>query len=139
MRLVFDTSCVVAAMRSPSGASAAILKAARAGKVTLLMSVPLAIEYEAVCSRAEYRRAAGMDESDLGVFLDALIAMAEPIEPHYLWRPQLRDAADEMVLEVAANGNAEAIVTFNVDDFGEIPRMFGVKVMLPRDALSRIK
>jgi hypothetical protein len=44
-----------------------------------------------------------------------------------------------MVLEAAANGNAEAIVTFNIDDFGETPRMFGIKVMLPRDALSRIK
>ena len=139
MRLVLDTSCVVAAMRSPSGASAAILKAARNGKVTLLMSVPLAIEYEAVCSRLEHRRAAGMDEDDLAVFLDALVAMAEAVEPHYLWRPQLRDAADEMVLEVAANGNAEAIVTFNIDDFGETPRMFGIKVVLPREALSRIK
>jgi len=103
------------------------------------MSVPLALEYEAVCRRPEHREAAHLDEADVEVFLDALVAMAEPIEPHYLWRPQLRDAADEMVLEVAANGNADAIATFNVDDFGEVPRMFGVEVLLPRDVLSRIK
>jgi len=33
--------------------------------------------------------------------------MAEPVETHYLWRPQLRDVDDEMVLEVAVNGRAD--------------------------------
>src|SRR5678809_226838 len=99
MRIVMDTSCVVAAMRAPGGASAAILRAARQEKVTLLMSVPLAIEYEAVCTRLEHRRAASLDLKEISIFLDALVALAEPIEPHYLWRPQLRDASDEMVLE----------------------------------------
>lgn len=126
-------------MRAPFGASAGILRAARRGKVTLLMSVPLAIEYEAVCTRAEHRRAAGLDDKEVGIFLDAVVAMAEPVEPHFLWRPQLRDAADEMVLEVAANGRADAIATFNTNDFGAIPRMFGLEVLLPREVLARIK
>ena len=125
-------------MRGPAGASAEILRAVRGKRATLLVSVPLAIEYEAVCRRAEHRKAAELDEEEVGIFLDAVIAMAEPVEPHYLWRPQLRDAADEMVLEVAANGRAGAIVTFNLDDFGTIPQMFGIQVMLPRDALKRI-
>ncbi|MEI9989382.1 MAG: putative toxin-antitoxin system toxin component, PIN family [Rhizomicrobium sp.] len=138
MRIVLDTSCVVAALRSPAGASATLLRAARKERLTLLVSVPLAIEYEAVCSRAEHRTAAGLDEEEVRIFLDALIAMAEPVEPHYLWRPQLRDAADEMVLEAAANGRADAIVTFNIGDFGSAPRMFGIAVLLPSDALKRM-
>jgi putative PIN family toxin of toxin-antitoxin system len=139
VRYVLDTSCVVAAMRSPTGASAAILAAARKSRAMLLMTVPLAIEYEAVCSRAEHRKAAGLSNDEVVIFLDAVVAMAEPIEPHYLWRPQLRDAADEMVLEAAANGRADAIVTFNVDDFGNVPRAFGIDVLLPRDAYARIR
>jgi predicted nucleic acid-binding protein len=47
--VVVDTDVIVAAMRSPSGASAAILRTARQGKITLLVSVPLAVEYEATC------------------------------------------------------------------------------------------
>ncbi|PYX86704.1 MAG: PIN domain-containing protein, partial [Acidobacteria bacterium] len=43
MRLVLDTSVVVAAMRSPTGASAALLMRARKGKVTLLANVALAL------------------------------------------------------------------------------------------------
>lgn len=139
MRLVLDTSCIVAAMRSPAGASAAILKAARQKRATLLVSVPLALEYEAVCMRQEHREAAELSEDEVSVFLDAVIAMAEPVEPHYLWRPQLRDAADEMVLEAAANGRADVIATFNLGDFGAAPKMFGIETLLPRDALKRIK
>lgn len=44
-----DNDTVVAAMPSPMGASAAILRAARQGRATLLLNVPLALEYEAVC------------------------------------------------------------------------------------------
>ncbi len=126
-------------MRAPTGASAELLRLARRERVTLLLSVPLAIEYEAVCSRLEHRRAAGLDEKDVAIFLDAVVALSEPVEPHYLWRPQLRDAADEMVLEVAVNGGANAIVTFNTDDFGNAPRMFGIEIWAPREALMRIR
>jgi len=134
-----DTDAIVAGMRSPSGASAAILRKARQGKVTLLVSVPLAMEYEAVCSEAEHRLAAGLSEREVEIFLDAVIAMAEPVETHFLWRPQLRDPGDEMVLEAAVNGRADLLVTFNVRDFGTVPSRFGIEVMIPRDALERIR
>ena len=138
MRFVLDTDVVVAAMRSPRGASAAILRAARRDLVTLAASVSLAMEYEASCRRKEHRMAAGLSEVDVDVFLDAVIAMTEAVETHFLWRPQLRDANDEMVLEAAVNGRSDILVTFNVRHFGDVPNRFGIEVMLPRDALRRI-
>jgi len=74
----------------------------------------------------------------VGIFLDALLAMCEPVETHFLWRPQLRDANDEMVLEAAVNGRADALVTFNLRDFGTAPERFGVALLLPREAFARI-
>jgi len=139
VRIVADTDVIVAAMRSPSGASAAILRAAREGRVTLLVSVPLAMEYEAICSEAEHQLAAGLDEPGVQVFLDAVLAMAEPVKAHFLWRPQLRDPSDEMVLEAAVNGRADALVTFNVRDFGSAPERFGIEVMVPREAIRRVR
>jgi len=130
---------IVAAMRSPSGASAAILRAARLGRVTLLVSVPVGMEYEAVCSEPEHRLAAGLSEREVEIFLDALLAMAEPEKTHFLWRPQLRDPGDEMVLEAAVNGRADALVTFNVRDFGAVPARFGIELMIPREAIGRIR
>lgn len=134
-----DTDVVVAAMRSPAGASAAILRSIRQGQATLLLSVPLAVEYEAVCQKAEQRVAAGLSESEVDIFVTAVIAMAEPVEMHFLWRPQLRDPNDEMVLEVAVNGEADALVTFNVRDYGNVPSRFGVDLLLPRAAIGRIR
>ncbi|MGA3325520.1 MAG: putative toxin-antitoxin system toxin component, PIN family [Terriglobia bacterium] len=139
VRVVLDTDVVVAAMRSPRGASAAILRAARQGRATLLASMPLALEYEAVATRAEHRVAAGLSEREVEVFLTAVVALAEPITTHFLWRPQLRDPSDEMVLEAAVNGRADALVTFNVRDFGTAPAQFGVEILLPREAIRRIK
>lgn len=139
VRLVLDTDVVVAAMRSTGGASAAILRAGRRNRITLLASVPLALEYEAVCHKAEHRLASGLSEREVMTFVDAVIAMCDPVETHFLWRPQLRDPNDEMVLEAAVNGRADAIVTFNRRDFGSTPAEFGVELLLPREALARIE
>ena len=79
-----DTDVIVAAMRSPSGASAAILEVAREHRVALLASVPLAMEYEATCRELDHRRAAGLTVREVGIFLDAVIALAEPVETHFL-------------------------------------------------------
>jgi len=126
-------------MRSPRGASAGILRAARQGWATLLVSMPLALEYEAVASRTEHRLAAGLSEPEVRIFFTGVVALAEPVTTHFLWRPQLRDPSDEMVLEAAVNGRADALVTFNVRDFGTVPAQFGVEIMLPREAIRRIK
>ena len=129
----------MAAMRSPGGASAAILRTARQGGITLLVSVPLAMEYEATCSEAEHRLAAGLSDREVEIFLDAVVAMAEPVKTYFLWRPQLRDAGDEMVLETAVNGQADALVTFNLRDFGTVPARFGIELMIPREAIRRMR
>ncbi|PYX54243.1 MAG: putative toxin-antitoxin system toxin component, PIN family [Acidobacteria bacterium] len=138
MRAVLDTDAIAAAMRSPTGASAAIIRKARQGKVALLLSVPLAMEYEAVCVRPEHQLAAGLSEQEVRTFVDAVIAIAEPVKIHYLWRPQLRDPGDEMVLETAVNGRANLLITFNVRDYGTAPARFGIEVMTPREAVERI-
>ena len=136
---MLDTNVVVAAMRSPTGASAALLLAARRSEIVMLANVALALEYEATCRLAEHRLAAGLDLDEVGIFIDAVLAMIEPVETHFLWRPQLRDPADELVLEAAVNGQAAAIVTFNRRDFGVVPARFGIEVLTPAEAIRRIR
>jgi putative PIN family toxin of toxin-antitoxin system len=139
VKIVVDTNVLVSAMGSPTGASAAILRLARQRGTTLLLSVALALEYEAVCHEAEHQLASELSAREIGIFLDAVIALAEPVRTHFLWRPQLHDPDDEMVLEAAVNGRAGMLVTFNLRDFGTIPSRFGIEVLLPRDALRRLK
>ena len=131
VRCVLDTNIVIAAMRSPAGASAFLLLAARRGQITMLANVALALEYEATCRRLEHVAASGLDPAEVEIFVAAVVAMAEPVRSHFIWRPRLRNPGDELVLEAAVNGGAASIVTFNRRDFGSVPRQFGVDVLIP--------
>lgn len=138
MRCVLDTDVVVAAMRSPKGASAALLLAALDGRIELAANVALVVEYESVCLRDEHRLASGLAGPDVQRFVDGVAALVHPVTSHFVWRPQLKDPGDEMVLEAAVNGMADAIVTFNQRDYGPAASRFGVAVLLPRDALMAL-
>jgi putative PIN family toxin of toxin-antitoxin system len=126
-------------MRSPRGASAAILRMAAEERVVMLLSVGLAMEYESVCRRPEHRHAAGLTAAELDVFVNTLVGLAAPVEIHFLWRPALRDAGDEMVLEAAVSGRADAIVTFNRRDYGSAPSGFGIEVLSPGEAVRKLR
>lgn len=137
MRLVLDTNVLIAARRSRLGASNALLRLLDAGAFTGLVSVPLFLEYEAVLTRPSQLAALNVSEAAVLGFLDYLAGVVEPVQLHYLWRPQLGDVADEMVLETAINGQAAAIVTFNARHFTAAER-FGIAVLWPEAILRRI-
>jgi hypothetical protein len=80
-----------------------------------------------------------LTSQDVERFLDGLAHLAEPVTVHFLWRPQLRDAADEMVLEAAVNGQAQALVAFNHRDYGNAPARSGIQLLLPAEAYRRIE
>ena len=63
----------------------------------------------------------------------------EPVRVHDLWRPRLRDANDDMVLEAAVNGRANATVTFNLRHYGGAPAEFGIEVLRPAAVMRRIR
>ena len=136
---MIDTDVVVAAMRSPRGASAELLRRIDGGKAVMLLTVALALEDEAICTLAEHRLASGLSASDAALYVDGLIALAEPVRAFFRWRPQLRDPGDELVLEAAVNGQADAIVTFNESHLREARKSFGIEVIRPAEALRRIK
>jgi putative PIN family toxin of toxin-antitoxin system len=114
---VLDTDVIVAAVRSDRGASRQLLLAALDQQFELLLSVPLILEYEAVLTRPQHLAACGLSTAEVGRVLDDLVAIARPVRLGFRWRPRLSDPDDDMVLETAINGSANAIVTFNHSDF----------------------
>jgi putative PIN family toxin of toxin-antitoxin system len=138
MRLVLDTNVLVAAMRSPRGASAGLVVAGLDGRLTLVANQNLFSEYEAVMTRSEHLRAARTTRIRVLSVLDDLAAVIAPAERHFSWRPQLRDEDDEMVLEAAINGRVAAIVTFEVATFRAPARRFGIEVLTPAQAWGRL-
>jgi putative PIN family toxin of toxin-antitoxin system len=137
LRVVLDTSVVVAALRSRIGASNEVLRLVARRRITALATPALFLEYEDVLMRPEQRAVHGLNVREIERVLASLASEIEPVTIHIAWRPQLRDPADEMVLEAAINGRADALVTFNVKDF--IPaRRFGLSVMRPADLLDKV-
>jgi putative PIN family toxin of toxin-antitoxin system len=136
-RVVLDSNVLVAAARSRNGASFALLNALRANRFCMLASVPLFVEYEAVLKRPEQLAQGMRSVASVDAFLDALVLRVEPVHLYYLWRPQLRDAADEMVLETALNGRADALVTFNGGDF-DAAQKFALPVLTPAEFLKQL-
>ena len=136
MSLVLDTDVMVAALRSPRGASTELLRQVLVGERQIMASVPLFVEYEAVMTRPEHLHVAGATAEDVHNLLDALAGVVRPVEIHFLWRPQLTDADDDMVLECAANGGARYLATFNVQDFAGVAERFGIKPLTPGQILK---
>ncbi len=134
-----DTDVMAAALRSSRGASRQLLLGALDGSFQLLLSVPLILEYEAVLTRPEHLAACGLRAAEIGRVLDDLAGIAKPVSLSFRWRPRLSDPNDDMVLETAANGNADAIVTFNQRDFEAAVRDFGCAVILPGAALGQMR
>jgi putative PIN family toxin of toxin-antitoxin system len=120
--MVFDTSVVtvvVAASRTRLGAGNAVLRLVAQRRVVALATAPLFLEYEDELKRPEHQLVHGLTAEAVDEFLAELAALVEPVEVHFQWRPQSRDPNDEMVLEAAINGQADALVTYNIKDFAE--------------------
>ena len=139
MRIVLDTSVVVAALRTRSGAGNAVLRLVAHRRVTILATPPLFLEYEEVLKRPEQQLAHGLTPEAVDEFLAELAALIEPVELHFQWRPLGPDPNDEMVLEAAINGRADVLVTYNVADFAGIAERFRIAVMHPADLLKKVK
>lgn len=127
MRIVLDTNVVVSGMRSRDGASYRLLaELGSESRFLIAVSVPLAMEYEMVLKRVP-----GLGNADVERLVDFLCEVGEKREIYFLWRPFLRDPKDEMVLEVAVEAQAAAIVTHNVRDFKGVEERFGIRILTP--------
>ena len=139
MVIVLDTNVLVAATLSPFGASFQILTLVPQRRFELILSVPLMLEYEEVLKRDDMRAKSHLTLEEIDVLLDMLAAVGTPQTPFFQWRPQLLDPDDEMVLELAANGHADAIVTVNIRHFLPAAWTFGVEVLRPGEFLWRLR
>ncbi len=136
MKVVFDTSLLVAAVRSSQGASFALVSALPSKQFQICLSVALYVEWQAVLTRAEHLPPNQQVENALA-FLRYLASVAYLQDIYYLWRPQLRGPNDDMVLELAVAAQATYIVTHNIRDFQNLK--FDVTAITPADFLKLLR
>ena len=134
-QIVADTNVFVTTLRSQFGASYKLLSLIDSESFELNISVPLALEYEAAAKRQLGKIA--LSEREIDDILDYVISKSNRWKIYFLWRPQLKDPSDDMVLELAVTANCNYIITYNGADFKGIDD-FGIKVMTPKEFLEMI-
>jgi predicted nucleic acid-binding protein len=133
---LLDTSVLVAAIRSRRGASFEILSRIGTTQFEIAVSVPLVLEYEDAMLR--HVGASPLVEADVRALIDYICSIAVQQDIFFLWRPQLRDPGDDLVLEVAVAAGCEAIVTHNLKDFSGAAA-FGIRVLQPSAFLIELR
>jgi predicted nucleic acid-binding protein len=128
VKVVLDTAALISAIRSSTGAAAEVVRLAAVGKLTLLMDYKLVCEYRDAALRPQHIAASARTSEDAE-------AIATPVLVRIKHRPLSQDENDDMVLDVAINGQADAVVTNNIKDFRAAAERFGIQVLTPRDFL----
>ncbi len=134
MRVILDTSVLVAAARSRLGASFALVSSIPSPLFTTCLSVALYAEWQEVMTRPE-NLPPGRTADDALAFLRYLAGQSHLQEVFFHWRPMLPDANDDMVLELAFAAGARHIITHNVRDFEQAAPL-GVRAILPGEFLQ---
>lgn len=124
MRYLLDTNVLVAAFRSRTGASNAIVRRALLGDLPLVVHQKLVYEYRDVLSRTAVLAGTGISFREVEVVLAQLVARAADVDVRYLWRPNLADEGDNFVLEIAVAAWPCTIVTHNLADFARAELRF---------------
>jgi putative PIN family toxin of toxin-antitoxin system len=131
--LVIDTNILVSALKSRNGASFRLLMTLQANAFIPCLSVPLFVEYEAVLKRPGLLP--HMEAHDIDAILDYLLSRASIHEVFFLWRPFLKDPKDDLVLQAAVASQSRYLITFNLRDFADVEKHFGIKVVTPQEFL----
>jgi putative PIN family toxin of toxin-antitoxin system len=139
MKVVVDTNVMLGAVLG-AGAANAVIAACLKGECIPLMGNALFTEYEDVFSREELFGNGRLTLEEREELLDIFFACCEWTRVYYLWRPNLRDEADNHLVELAVAGGAQFIVTRNLRDVGRGTelRFSGLKVVSPDAFLKEI-
>jgi putative PIN family toxin of toxin-antitoxin system len=137
LRAVLDTNVFVSGLISPMGKPAAILKALRSRRFTLVSSPPINEEIIEVFDRPRICDRYGLGDRIFDVSF-ILWEVAELV----IDLPGVRvcsDPDDDKFLAAAVGGRADYLVTGDVGDLLHLGEYKGVAIVSPRDFVSRLK
>ncbi|PZV16845.1 MAG: putative toxin-antitoxin system toxin component, PIN family [Pseudanabaena sp.] len=137
-RIVIDTSVLISALIGSTGASRELIRLCLQGEYQPLMGNNLFLEYESVVQREEIITQCTLKNQEIVTLLDAFMSVCQWIDIYYLWRPNLRDEADNHLIELAIAGNAQIIATKNIKDFLNSDLIFpNLSILKPQQIFRR--
>lgn len=117
MKIVVDTNVFIGALRQNDGVNREILRQCFVGLMDPVMGDALYYEYHDVMHRSYLFEDSNTTEQERHDFFDDFCSISEWIDIYYRWRPNLRDEADNHVVELARAAGAHYILSWNKKDF----------------------
>lgn len=137
-RIVIDTSVLISALIGSTGASRELIRLCLQGEYQPLMGNNFFLEYESVILREEIITQCTLTKQEIFTLIDAFMSVCQWIDIYYLWRPNLRDEADNHLIELAIAGNAQIIATKNIKDFLNSDLIFpNLSILKPEQIVRR--
>ncbi len=103
------------------------------------MDYKLGLEYREVALRKEHVVTSALSRAEITRLIELLELAAEAVTIIHQPRPLSIDQDDDMILDIAINGKADAIVTRNAKHFRAAATPFGVNVLSPSETLQMLK
>jgi uncharacterized protein len=142
VRGVIDTNVWVSALLNPTGPPAAVLRAFRDGRFTVVASEPLLDELTDVLLRPRIARRLRLTSEAVHGFVVELRegAVLVPVTSSL---HLCRDPGDDMVIEAAAAGGATVLVSRDDDlkgdsELAQVLNAMGIEVLTVRRFLNRL-
>ncbi len=140
IKVVIDTNVLVAGLISGKGPNREILRLCLMGDLQPFVGNALYLEYQDLLNRQNIQALCQQTTVSLMEFLDGFAHICKPVDARYLWRPNLRDEADNHLVELAIAAQATYIVTNNIADFAYAElKHLGYEVITPVELLRLLK
>jgi putative PIN family toxin of toxin-antitoxin system len=117
MIITLDTNVLYQALRNRAGASHFVLNLIAEREIRLAISVPVYSEYKDVLLRKKSLSDLGLNEKDIQSVLEFIAYAGIPFTIFYTFRPNLRDEADNIFVELSIASCSKYLITSNVKDF----------------------
>lgn len=136
IKIVIDTSVFISALIGSTGLSRELIRRCLQGEYLPLMGNALFSEYESVIQRPEIIAKCPLSLTEISTLLASLMSVSQWVSIYYLWRPNLKDEADNHLIELAVAGNAEIIATNNIKDFQSTELLFpNLSILKPEEII----
>jgi putative PIN family toxin of toxin-antitoxin system len=140
IRVIVDTNVLVAGLIGKKGPNREVLRCCLRGELQPFVGNALYFEYQDLLNRERIQALCQQTSVSLMEFLDGFAQVCTAVDVHYLWRPNLRDEADNHLVELALAARAAYIITNNVADFSHAQlKRLGYEVVTPEQLLRLLK
>jgi putative PIN family toxin of toxin-antitoxin system len=108
LRIVVDTNVFVGALLRSEGYNRKVLRSCLEERSKPIMGQALLSEYEDLMGRRQLFRNSLLSARERNRLFEAFLSVCEWVQIYYGWRPNLRDEADNHLLELAIAGGASS-------------------------------